>query len=281
MLLILWHYIENSLCCCIVPDHIIYYFALACNQLYFLVLIIIRISFDFKEIIRRTGIPAIFTDFCEEAAHLASCCISSITGQPLKIPVCVILCHCRFFPIVGIEKIKYIITIYHVFSRSRSILSGSQLQQITVHYTYHVIQIALFWGCKISLCHQEVFRDWFVNKWQCNFPKKTRVPFLEDGRRGGGVFFSERWWNGDLNFNLCWDIWNLRRQVAQITRNIGRARNSMCTSRYKEEMYFIWTSEKYLGTAIVRCSHQLIHEIYYFHNWKMWYMFSLVELHII
>ncbi|WVZ65931.1 hypothetical protein U9M48_015217 [Paspalum notatum var. saurae] len=38
------------------------------------------------EIIRHTGIPAIFTDFCEEAAHLASCCISSITGQPLKIP---------------------------------------------------------------------------------------------------------------------------------------------------------------------------------------------------
>ncbi|RLM87412.1 zinc finger MYND domain-containing protein 15 [Panicum miliaceum] len=39
------------------------------------------------EIIRQTGIPAIFTDFCEEAAYLASCCISSITGQPLKIPI--------------------------------------------------------------------------------------------------------------------------------------------------------------------------------------------------
>nr|ACG42168.1 MYND finger family protein [Zea mays] len=39
------------------------------------------------EMIRQTGIPAIFTDFCEEAAHLASCCISSITGQPLKIPI--------------------------------------------------------------------------------------------------------------------------------------------------------------------------------------------------
>ncbi|KAJ1290904.1 hypothetical protein BS78_02G278600 [Paspalum vaginatum] len=39
------------------------------------------------EIIRCTAIPAIFTDFCEEAAHLASCCISSITGQPLKIPI--------------------------------------------------------------------------------------------------------------------------------------------------------------------------------------------------
>ncbi|TVU39210.1 hypothetical protein EJB05_12618, partial [Eragrostis curvula] len=39
------------------------------------------------EIIRGAGIPAIFTDFCEEAAHLASCCISSITGQPLRIPI--------------------------------------------------------------------------------------------------------------------------------------------------------------------------------------------------
>jgi len=39
------------------------------------------------EIIRQTGIPAIFTDFCEEAAYLASCCISSITGRPLKIPI--------------------------------------------------------------------------------------------------------------------------------------------------------------------------------------------------
>lgn len=39
------------------------------------------------EMIKQTGIPAIFTDFCEEAAHLASCCISSITGQPLKIPI--------------------------------------------------------------------------------------------------------------------------------------------------------------------------------------------------
>ncbi|OEL24912.1 hypothetical protein BAE44_0014069 [Dichanthelium oligosanthes] len=59
---------------------------------------------SFKEIIRQTGIPAMFTDFCEEAAHLASCCISSITGQPLKIPVCVMLCHYRFFPVVAIEQ---------------------------------------------------------------------------------------------------------------------------------------------------------------------------------
>ena len=252
MLLLHWHYIENSLCCCIVPDHIIYYFALACNQLYFLVLIIIRISFDFKEIIRRTGIPAIFTDFCEEAAHLASCCISSITGQPLKIPVCVILCHCRFFPIVGIEKIKYIITIYHVFSRSRSILSGSQLQQITVHYTYHVIQIALFWGCKISLCHQEVFRDWFVDKWQCNFPKKTRVPFLEVGEGGVGFSFLRDDGMG---------IW--------ILIYVGT--------------YGIWEDKlhKSRGTLEGLGTHQLILEIYYFRNWKMRYMFSLVELHII
>uniref|UniRef100_A0A0D9WYT3 Uncharacterized protein n=1 Tax=Leersia perrieri TaxID=77586 RepID=A0A0D9WYT3_9ORYZ len=39
------------------------------------------------EIIRKVGIPAIFTDFCEEAAHLASSCISSITGQPLRVPI--------------------------------------------------------------------------------------------------------------------------------------------------------------------------------------------------
>ncbi|KAL6639255.1 hypothetical protein ACP70R_022985 [Stipagrostis hirtigluma subsp. patula] len=39
------------------------------------------------EMIKGTGIPAIFTDFCEEAAHLASCCISLITGQSLKVPV--------------------------------------------------------------------------------------------------------------------------------------------------------------------------------------------------
>ncbi|XP_052163502.1 uncharacterized protein LOC127780612 [Oryza glaberrima] len=39
------------------------------------------------EIIRKVGIPAIFTDFCEEAAHLASSCITSITGQPLRVPI--------------------------------------------------------------------------------------------------------------------------------------------------------------------------------------------------
>uniref|UniRef100_A0A0E0I0S3 MYND-type domain-containing protein n=1 Tax=Oryza nivara TaxID=4536 RepID=A0A0E0I0S3_ORYNI len=41
------------------------------------------------EIIRKVGIPAIFTDFCEEAAHLASSCIASITGQPLRVPLAV------------------------------------------------------------------------------------------------------------------------------------------------------------------------------------------------
>uniref|UniRef100_A0A0E0Q864 MYND-type domain-containing protein n=1 Tax=Oryza rufipogon TaxID=4529 RepID=A0A0E0Q864_ORYRU len=41
------------------------------------------------EIIRKVGIPAIFTDFCEEAAHLASSCITSITGQPLRVPLAV------------------------------------------------------------------------------------------------------------------------------------------------------------------------------------------------
>ncbi|XP_015694633.2 zinc finger MYND domain-containing protein 15 [Oryza brachyantha] len=39
------------------------------------------------EIINEVGVPAFFTDFCEEAAHLASSCINSITGQPLRVPI--------------------------------------------------------------------------------------------------------------------------------------------------------------------------------------------------
>ncbi|XP_072984912.1 uncharacterized protein [Typha latifolia] len=33
------------------------------------------------------GVPAIFTDFCEEAAYLASRCISSVTARPLRLPI--------------------------------------------------------------------------------------------------------------------------------------------------------------------------------------------------
>ncbi|KAF3331949.1 Zinc finger MYND domain-containing protein 15 [Carex littledalei] len=35
------------------------------------------------EKIKRMGVPAIFTDYCEEAANLASLCIGSISGHPL------------------------------------------------------------------------------------------------------------------------------------------------------------------------------------------------------
>ncbi|XP_058080162.1 uncharacterized protein LOC131228497 isoform X2 [Magnolia sinica] len=40
-----------------------------------------------KELIQKMGVPAIFSDYCEEAAHLAARCITSVTGCPLTIPV--------------------------------------------------------------------------------------------------------------------------------------------------------------------------------------------------
>ncbi|KAI3720277.1 hypothetical protein L6452_21190 [Arctium lappa] len=39
------------------------------------------------ELIREIEIPAIFSDYCEEACHLAANCISSVTGSPPTIPV--------------------------------------------------------------------------------------------------------------------------------------------------------------------------------------------------
>ncbi|XP_072959742.1 uncharacterized protein [Typha angustifolia] len=39
------------------------------------------------ELINEMGVPAIFTDFCEEAAYLASRCISSVTARPLRLPI--------------------------------------------------------------------------------------------------------------------------------------------------------------------------------------------------
>ncbi|KAJ0967119.1 hypothetical protein J5N97_024036 [Dioscorea zingiberensis] len=39
------------------------------------------------ELIKEMGIPAVFTDFCEEAAHLAAGCISSVTRSPLRLPI--------------------------------------------------------------------------------------------------------------------------------------------------------------------------------------------------
>lgn len=39
------------------------------------------------ELIHGLNTPAVFTDFCEEAAHLAACCLSSATGCKLALPV--------------------------------------------------------------------------------------------------------------------------------------------------------------------------------------------------
>ncbi|KAL8138192.1 hypothetical protein V2J09_004193 [Rumex salicifolius] len=39
------------------------------------------------EMIGRLNVPAVFTDFCEEAAHLAAKCLNSITRRELRIPI--------------------------------------------------------------------------------------------------------------------------------------------------------------------------------------------------
>ncbi|KAI7757278.1 hypothetical protein M8C21_019189 [Ambrosia artemisiifolia] len=39
------------------------------------------------ELIREIEIPAVFSDYCEEACHLAANCITSVTGTPPTIPV--------------------------------------------------------------------------------------------------------------------------------------------------------------------------------------------------
>ncbi|KAK6931141.1 Mitochondrial splicing suppressor 51-like, C-terminal domain [Dillenia turbinata] len=39
------------------------------------------------ELIENINVPAIFTDYCEEAVHLAASCISSITGHSLTTPI--------------------------------------------------------------------------------------------------------------------------------------------------------------------------------------------------
>ena len=33
------------------------------------------------------NVPIVFTDYCEEACHLAACCIESVTGRSLRLPV--------------------------------------------------------------------------------------------------------------------------------------------------------------------------------------------------
>ncbi|KAJ3677998.1 hypothetical protein LUZ60_001801 [Juncus effusus] len=39
------------------------------------------------ELIKEKGISVIFTDYCEEAAYLASSCISSVLGDKLTVPI--------------------------------------------------------------------------------------------------------------------------------------------------------------------------------------------------
>lgn len=39
------------------------------------------------ELIKEMKVPAVFSDYCEEACHLAACCIRTITGQPLSLPI--------------------------------------------------------------------------------------------------------------------------------------------------------------------------------------------------
>lgn len=39
------------------------------------------------ELIEKIDVPAVFTDYCEEACHLAASCIKTVSGRPLKLPV--------------------------------------------------------------------------------------------------------------------------------------------------------------------------------------------------
>ncbi|CAL0311932.1 unnamed protein product [Lupinus luteus] len=39
------------------------------------------------ELIEKIDVPAVFTDYCEEACHLAASCIKTITGRSLRLPV--------------------------------------------------------------------------------------------------------------------------------------------------------------------------------------------------
>lgn len=43
--------------------------------------------FFFQELIKEIKVRAVFSDYCEEACHLAACCIKTITRQPLSLPV--------------------------------------------------------------------------------------------------------------------------------------------------------------------------------------------------
>ncbi|KAF7829416.1 zinc finger MYND domain-containing protein 15 [Senna tora] len=39
------------------------------------------------ELMKKMNMPVVFTDYCEEACHLAACCIEAVTGRSLRLPV--------------------------------------------------------------------------------------------------------------------------------------------------------------------------------------------------
>lgn len=39
------------------------------------------------ELIKEIEVPAVFSDYCEEACHLAACCVKSVTGCDLSVPI--------------------------------------------------------------------------------------------------------------------------------------------------------------------------------------------------
>ncbi|KAL4348054.1 hypothetical protein GQ457_17G024600 [Hibiscus cannabinus] len=39
------------------------------------------------ELIKKINVPAVFSDYCEEACHLAACCINTVTSQPPRLPI--------------------------------------------------------------------------------------------------------------------------------------------------------------------------------------------------
>ncbi|XP_010552626.1 PREDICTED: zinc finger MYND domain-containing protein 15 [Tarenaya hassleriana] len=39
------------------------------------------------ELITEMNVPAVFSDYCEEACHLAACCVKTVTGKPLSLPI--------------------------------------------------------------------------------------------------------------------------------------------------------------------------------------------------
>lgn len=56
------------------------------------------------ELIKKIDIPAVFTDYCEEACNLAASCIESVTGHPLRLPVRLlfVLCSLVFRKVISL-----------------------------------------------------------------------------------------------------------------------------------------------------------------------------------